>query len=554
MVTKHIKHINRYREIATTLVKHGFGYIVKEVGLFHLLSLPKRVTTDLKDGGNGSLGERIKVSLEELGPTFVKLGQLLSMRKDLFPEEIGKELEKLQDHVLPVSSDEIKQVIEQELGTGATEIFAEFDEDSLAAGSIGQVHKAVLHSGEEVIVKVQRPHIRKKVQIDLEILNDFALLLENHYDWAKTNRVSEIVKELADALRKELDFKQEGKNTDLMRLLFEEEEWLKIPKICWDFTTKKVLTMEQVSGNKVSEIENIENFDRSLVAERLVGLFFKQVLEEGFFHGDPHSGNIFFSEGNNIALIDFGQVGRLSKQMRHDYSTLMYGLVKQDTDAVVKSIYQLARVPKSVDEKQLYDDIDLLRRHYNQIPLSKIDLGNIIDDLFSTVQQHNIIIPTEYTLLSKAVITIEGVVSRLDPELNLIKLAEPYEGEFIKQRYNPRRMAVKLWKEAEDFGTTIKVLPEQMSELLQKVKKNGLPLEINLDEFEGLLFKLDRISNRISFSITLLAFSIVIVGLIIGSTFGDSFLSNIPAVEIGFAVAFLMFLWLIYSILRSGKF
>lgn len=553
---KRMRHMNRYREIATVLVKYGFGYIVKEVGLFHLLSLPKRMVADLHTEEVKPIGIRLRLLTEELGPTFIKLGQLLSIRRDFLPGKLSEELEKLQDDVTPADSSIIKQMIAEELGAPCDKIFKQFDDRCLAAASIGQVHKATLNTGETVVVKVRRPNIENKVETDIEILRDLARLVEQHFVWAKHYQIGDIVDELATAIRNEMDYSQEGRNTEKIKKQFENDENILIPSVFWEYSTKKVLTSDYIDGEKFTNLKNLspERFDKKVLAERLVQSFLNQVLTEGVFHGDPHPGNMFFLPGNKIAYIDFGQVGTLSNDMKQNFASLVIGLMRKDTDTLLHTVRNMAVMPEDIDDNRLRADLDKLRDKYADVPLKEIDIGDAVTDLFNTTQSHRIIIPKEYTMLGKALMTIEATITDLDPKLSLIHLAKPYGKKLLLDRFNPKNVFSKVRNEVTDLAEIMFQLPGQFRDTLTKISKGRTKLEMSIPQIDKLLLKMDRVSNRVSFSITVLAFSIVIVGLIIGATFGNSFLSKIPAIEIGFVIAFLMFLWLIFSILRSGKF
>lgn len=558
MLTDKLRRLTRYKEIISLLGKYGFGYLVEEVGLTQLLSFKDRIKADFEKENTQEMGARIRGLLEELGPTFIKLGQLLSIRSDLLPDDVIKELETLQDDVPPVPIDEIKEKLTRELGKPPEEIFHSFNDDYVAAASIGQVHEAVLWTGEKVMVKIQRPGIRKTVYTDLEILQDLSRLLEQNYDWAEQYKVTEITKELSDSIRKELDYVEEARNTETIALQFEENEKIKVPEIFWDYTTSHILTMEKIDGIKITDVhlKVADKEKRRELADLLVQAFVTQILREGFFHGDPHPGNMLYIEGaGQLAFIDFGQIGRLSGRMRYDTASMMIGLMREDTDMIVKALYRLSDVPSDVDEKEFYDDVDRISKTVSRVPLGEMNLGMTVKDLLSTAQEHRIIVPTELTMLGKTLITVEGIISGIDPKLNLIQLARPYAEELVMERYNPFNIGKRLFKDAEEISETITKIPGRVDEVLEQAADGELKLKISLSQIDSIFNKIDRISNRVSFSLTLLAFSIVVLGLIIGAAFGtNTLLTSIHALEIGFAVAFLMFLWILYSILRSGRF
>lgn len=558
MISDRVKRIKRYNEIVSLLVKNGYGYLVQEVGLSHFLSFKERITADFKHGDAKEAGSRLRTLLEDLGPTFIKIGQMLSIRSDLLPPEVILELEKLQDDVPAVPIQEIKEKLELELGVPPEKLFYSFNEDYVAAASIGQVHEAVLRSGEQVMVKIQRPGIRSQIYTDLDILEELSSLIENHYDWAKYNHLTEIMEELSFSIKKELDYIEEGRNTETVKLQFEEHELIKVPGIHWDYSTSQILTMECINGIKLTQLDDggISEDNKRQLADTLVEAFVTQILREGFFHGDPHPGNfLYIKETAQLALIDFGQIGQLTPSKRYHVTTLMIGLMKEDTDAVVKAMYELTEVPSSIDHGQFYGDIDRIRKRFSHVPLGELNFGVTLNELFSTAQNHHIFIPKDFTMLGKTLMTIEGIVSDIDPSISMIEMARPHAEKLLLERYDPFKLGKRWLNKTEEVSGTIFSLPGQMKDVLKQASEGELRFQIGLADIKNILHKLDRISNQVSFSLTLLAFSIVVLGLIIGSTFGnETILASFPAIEIGFIIAFLMFLWIIYSILKTGRF
>lgn len=343
MVGKRIRHMSRYRDIAIALIRHGFGIVVEEIGFAQFLSLPRKMFFDAKEKDGKTTGERIRLVLQELGPTFVKLGQIASTRPDLLPEEIIHELEKLQDQVSPFSFEEVRNIVQKELGADLNQIFRQFADVPLAAASIGQVHQAILHSGEKVAVKVQRPNIANVIETDLEILQDLAILAERRLEWAARYQIRDMVDEFSRSLRAELDYTIEARNAEKISNQFKNDPNIYIPKVFWEYSTKKVLTMEYVEGVKFNELERLKQNGYNLknLADRLTKAIFRQIFIEGFFHGDPHPGNVLVLPGEAIAFIDFGMVGRLNPEMKYHFSSLVIALMRQSTDGVIKSICQM---------------------------------------------------------------------------------------------------------------------------------------------------------------------------------------------------------------------
>ncbi|MFC4402596.1 ABC1 kinase family protein [Gracilibacillus xinjiangensis] len=551
--------MDRYREIAVAFSRNGFGYFVKELGLDQVFSLPRRIFVQrYQQKDQKTPGERIRYFLEELGPTFIKLGQMASARPDLIPKDIIKELEKLQDGLTPMSMEDVNQIIEQELGAHPDQVFQKFDHDPVGVASIGQVHEAELKSGKRVAVKLQRPNIKKSIHTDIEILKELSARAEKRTHWARKYQLSELVEEFSNAIIRELDFIREGRNADIMAKQFESDDHIVVPEIYWDYTTKRVLTMEFIEGIKLNAKSDLKEkgYDIGILADRVMQVVFQQIFQEGFFHGDPHTGNLLALPGEKIAIMDFGMVGRLSHDMKTHLAHLMIALVRQKSDGMIKAIQKMGVVPDDVNLHVLYGDIDQFLIKYDNIPRNELRLGESMTDLFAIAHKHDITIPTDLTLVGKAVLTMEGVVEQLDPNINIAEAAEPYAIDLIKQQYHPKQLAEDFWDQFQEYGDVLKDLPVAVQEITTLVKKRKLPIQVSVPEADSFFKKLDRVSNRLSFSIVLLAFSLIMVGLIIGSALGrqTSLLWDIPAIEIGFVIAMLMFAWMIYSIFRSGRF
>lgn len=552
-----IRHTGRYREIAMALMRHGFGYMVEELGLFQVLSLPRRwITHEVPE--TKTLGERIRLVLEDLGPTFVKLGQLASTRSDLLPDPIVQELVKLQDQVPPFSSDTAKGIIEQELDASIQDVFSWFEDSPVAAASIGQVHIGKLKTGEDVAIKIQRPGAIQMIGRDLEILRDLTALAEKSWTWVKRYQIARLVEEFAKSMRAELDYTQEGRNTERIALQFQNDSTICIPQIYWQYTSTRVMTMEYVEGISLSHRDELvdKGYDLKKIAERLVESILHQIFIEGFFHADPHPGNLLVRKDGSLAFLDFGMVGRLSDEMKDHLSSLIISLMRKNTDSMVRAILKLGLMPEDGDIRELRKDLDLLREQYYDIPFAEISMGKALNDLFGIAQRHTIMIPPDLTLLGKSLLTMEGVIEKLDPSLSIVDMAEPFGRKLIKDRFSTRNLRKKVLGGAAGLAEALLDLPGQARQISSQISKGKLKVEISIPEMEALMRKLDQISNRLSFSIVLLAFSIVMVGLIIGSSLNhqSSILWHFPVIGIGFVVALLMVLWLLLAIFRSGRF
>lgn len=560
MIKKKIRHIQRYRDIVYAFTRHGFGLLMKELGLLDLLSVPKRVFVEgNRTVHNRSTGERLRLFLEELGPTFVKIGQIASTRPDILPGEIINELVKLQDQVSLFPFSEVKRIIEEELADSLENSFVEFCETPLAGASIGQVHCGVLLTGERVAVKIQRPNIKSVIETDLEILQDLARLAETRLDWAERYQIRTIVEELATSLREELDYEKEGRNAEKIAKQFKNDPNVLIPKVYWELTTSKVLTMEFIDGIKLNDLDQLQEngYDTKIIGERVVNAIFHQILIEGFFHGDPHPGNIVTLPGNVIAFMDFGMVGQITPEMRAHIASFVIALMRKNTGEVVKAIISMGLVPDDANLQKLHSDVEKLREKYLDVPFSEMSVGTAVNELFSVAYRHNIQIPTDLTILGKALLTLEGTVEKLNHDISILAVAEPFGRQLLLDRFNPKNVVGFAWNNFSEFGDILHEFPKSIKDFTSVMKKGKMQIEISTQEIEPFLKKINRISNRLSFSIILLSFSIIMVGIIIGVSLSGQtpvFFSRIPVIEIGFIITTAMFLWLLFSIFKSGRF
>ncbi len=539
------------------LMRHGFGYMVEEMGLNRMLAIPlKLARRDVH--GIRTVGERIRLVLEELGPTFVKLGQLASTRSDLLPENIIEELVKLQDQVPAFAGEEARQIIELELGIPIEEMLESFQETPVAAASIGQVHLGKLHTGELVAIKVQRPGVARTVQRDLEILQDLIGIAKRHMDWVSQYNISEIIDEFAKSMRAELDYNVEGRNMERLGQNFADNRRIHIPKTFWNYTSARVLTMEFVDGIHMGKPEEIvqQGLQLSDVAQRLVDSMLQQIFIDGFFHADPHPGNLLALRDGRVAYLDFGMMGRLNTDTKNGLSSFVIAMLRKNTDSMVRAILRLGFVPDDIDITSLRSDLERLRDQYYEVPFSQIDLGQAMNEMFSIIRTYRIDIPSDLALLGKSLITLEGVIQRLDPNLSIVKMAEPFGRRLLGERYSPKRLRERITDGALQAIEVLTDLPRQTSELSRVIRSGKLKVEVNVPELGELLHKMDQIVNRLAFSIVLLAFCIIMVGLIIGSSLRDQspILWGLPVVEIGFSIATLMVLWLLFAIFKSGRF
>lgn len=557
MFSKQLRHINRYRDIATILANQGFGFLIEETELIEKIPYHEQLRGKFSSTPAKDLGERIRNTLQELGPTYIKLGQIASTRADLLPNYIIVQLEKLQDNVSPFDFSEVEKLIKEELGVQLNEIFSVFDHKPLATASIGQVHLAQLKTGQQVAVKLQRPNIATTIETDLEILFDIANIVQKRFQWAREYQLLDIIDEFSKSLLKELDYNIEARNTDKMKSLLENQSEFYVPKIHWEFSTRKILTMEFLHGIKINQSAILEEkgYSCHLIAERFAKGIFQQIFVNGYFHGDPHPGNILVLPENTIAFLDFGMIGYLNAELKNGLASILIGLKRNDTDELLRAVLRIGIIPSDIDTNQLKNDIEFFRDTYYGVPISKISIGEAINDFFGIAQKHSILIPSNLVLVGKALLTVESTVRQLDAELSLIDIIEPFGRKLFLERFHPHTLSDSLWHIISNFNDLLKDFPQDVRKLRTLINHEHLQIKMSLSDNDALLKHLAQLSNRISVSIILLAFSILMGSIIISfSIMGKpSMLWNLPIIEAGIFIATLMFVWVIYAIFRSGK-
>jgi len=551
-----IQHLKRYREIAQVFIHHGFGELVDAVGLLPYLSLPQRLLHRGRPAAPPlGMPQRLRLALEELGPTFVKLGQVLSTRPDLIPPAYIAELVKLQDRVPPAEWEPVRARIEAELGGTPEELFTTFNPTPIAAASLAQVHAATLPDGSEVVIKVQRPNIEMTIETDLEILFDLARLLQARTPLGELYDLPEIAEDFATTIHAELDFYREGHNADRFRANFADKSCLYIPKIYWDYTTRRVLVLERISGIKIDDIEALDaaGYDRHRIALNAIHMIVKEILEDGFFHADPHPGNFVVMLDEVIGAMDFGMVGHLGRREKDELIRLYIVAVQLDDERLVDQLIRMGAAAGEVNRAGLQRDVARMLRKYQGLPLEAINTSEVIEESMSLAFRHHLHMPSEYWLLGKTLGMMEGVGLKLDPGFDIFAVSRPYVRRFIWQQFSPRTLGEKALRGGQEWSDLVLTMPRRLSRLLDDVEAGNLSANLRLPEVPGLMVRLDRIANRLSMSILLAA---LIVGLALlvpaFNLAGQWSLAMIVSIT-GFAGASLLGLWLIFSIWRSGR-
>lgn len=570
---KRVRNLRRYHTIISVLTRHGFGSVLHMLQADRYLPLPPRITRSEIPAVQHTPAVHLRLALEELGPTFVKLGQVLSTRPDLLPPKFIIELSRLQDRVPPVEWQQICTVMETEYGRDPADIFSSIDPTPLGSASLSQVHAATLKTGEEVVIKVLRPNIEAVIEADLEILNDIARLAQRtqvgrHYD------IVGIVDHFSFTLRNELDYRREGLNAERFRMNFEDDPFLYIPKVYWDASTQRILVLERLSGIKFGSPEALveAGVDLQELAYHTSRVIVKEIMEDGFFHADPHPGNFVVtpkscldeqdSEAESpeerpaeqvefcLGVMDFGMVGFISRTDRMNLVQAAYLASRNDAAGLVEHMLRMGALPDRVDTRALEREIERIFNRYSGLPLKELEARQILDELLNLAFHYRISLPPDLWLLFKTITMMEGLARQFNPEFNMLQIFEPQIRRVFVQNRMPWEWGPAFLSDLESLAFTLKELPSIGEGLLRGIQQGEFPLTIRMAASKETMDRLDRVSTRFSLSIITAAFILglaILLPLASGSTIATAL------VAIGFFAALMLGVWIVLSILRSGK-
>jgi len=548
------RNIGRLSEIAQVAVRHGFGYFFERHRLTDVLPWTTRVEQTAELGGS-ERGRHLREMLDELGPTFVKFGQLLSTRPDVVPPDIVAELRGLQDDVRPFPFEQAREVVEAELGLSLEQAFVRFDELPIAAASIGQVHRAALPNGDEVVVKVQRPNAPGQIESDLALLYQAARIIKERVRSLDFIDAAALVDEFSRSIRQELDYKLEGRNADTFRRNFAGSQLVLVPKVYWSYSARRILTLEFLDGVQLADLDLDERSleERRELAYRMSKAWMEMIFRHGFFHGDPHPANILILDGARVGLVDFGLVGKLTEQDMSKLTQLFIDAATENVDALPRRLADLGvRYPKEREEEFTAELRELFYRYYGAT-LAEIDPIQVIREGFALIYSMNLRLPTRFVLLDKSIATLASVGMDLYPGFNVFEVARPYARALMLERFTPHRLAMRLHKEGRELAGIARDLPYQVHDVLEEMRDGQFEIGFvhkGLDEF---MHKLDVAFNR-------LVVALVVVGGLLGSSmigllategptlFGIHFLS-----VVGFLISGVLAAWLLFGVLRSGR-
>jgi len=549
-------HLKRYGEILAVLVKYGFGDILSRLNIekFGLFPFPLK-----KEPHGGALHaklsgwERLRLALEDLGPTFVKLGQFLGNRPDVFPPAFIVEMAKLQDAARPFSPSEARAIVEEEWKRPLGEVLNDFSQQPIASASIAQVHTARLQSGDEVAVKIQRPRIAETIATDTAILRHLAALAERYLEQARAFRVTRLAEEFERVIQKEIDFTIEASHIGTFRRNFRTDRRVHFPRVHSNLTTRRVLVIELVCGTKVSDIETLraKNIDVGQIARHGTHIVLKQFFEHGFFHADPHPGNILIRDDGVICFLDCGAVGIIPPSLRYHIGVLLYGVVSRDSERIVHTLMRLSHRPIRDADSLEYDIAEFIEEHI-ALSLKEIRMEEVLRRFGDIIIRHNLDIIPGFYLLMKALVTFEGVAYRLDPSFSLVEHIEPYVRRLVRETPRLKFLPYDIYFTALDTASLIKHLPFELRDIVRIIKSGEMRIQFEHQGLDPIMGKADQLVNR-------LVFAIVVASLIIGSSIVVH--ADIPpklyGISIiglsGFVIAGILGFGLLFSILRNRR-
>jgi ubiquinone biosynthesis protein len=545
------KHFRRYREIIHVLIKYGFGNKLKEPGLsiFRHKSRIPVLNTENQELKDLPKPVKVRMAMAELGPTFIKLGQILATRPDLIPPEYSTEFYKLQDDAPHFTYDNVEKIFMEETGKKPEEIFDSFDKTPLAAASIGQVHRAV-YNNESVVVKVQRPNIVEKIAADLEIIYHLAQILERHIYEVMLQKPSEIVKEFKKSIEKELDFLVELSQTERFLKDFAGDETIYVPKPYKDISTKRILVLEYIDGIKLHDTQKLKDndYDFKKIANRGTESLLRQIFVNGYFHADPHPGNIFVLPDNVFCFIDFGMMGKISSREREIFAGFLLNIIKKRGTKIVKSILKFTTYEKEPDLDALQRDLAGIIDECLIHPMTSISFGAFVEGLMEVLSEHYLRVRPNMFLLMKSLASIETVAHSLDPDLEFVKMSAPYIRNIIENRFNKDKMTLNLADSAEEYLKLFYEFPETAHILLKQAKMGNMRFKVSIEQK-----KIREAINRLSMR---MATAIILAALLIS----HSMILFLPKSKIGhivktwgmlgFIISALLGFYLLFSLLR----
>jgi ubiquinone biosynthesis protein len=554
---RRLAEIARVRRITEVLARNGLGFMVDQLALGRLLPRFMRQRTIRADvaASRRTVPERLRHTLEELGPTYIKVGQFLSGRADLLPRAYIEELAKLLDAAPPVPAEEIRELIEDEMGAPVEELFATFDDEPIASASIGQVHRATLSDGQLIVVKVQRPSIEDEVEADLDLLLRQARFLERRSETMRDYNVCAISEELARSIREEMDYQIEGRNAERLRTNLSSDPRYVVPRVYWNLTSKRIITLEYLDGIKFNEMDRLveAKYVLSSIAQVALEGYLKQIFVDGFYHADPHPANLMVV-GQQIGFVDFGNAGHLTPGQKELLGDMFLQMLDEDPGGIARTVIKMGATRGRPSIEDMERDLQRLLVRYWGIALENLPVGEMVAEIFTTAYQHKVYLPSDLALLARTIITMEGTGRMLDPEFVLVEAVRPFAMRLVRERLSPivaGRRALRSLRQAADMAQSF---PRRLDDLWDQLEAGEVTFGIEVRRLEVIINKVNSMVNRV-------IFGVVVASLIVGSALillGGRELWQFPFLGLEIPVAQLSFLgavaaaaWLLISMIRS---
>ncbi len=550
-----VRDLPRLHEIASVLIRYGWGDLVRLLGVSHLLERAGRLLhwQTSNEITQLDLPVRMRMALTDLGPTFVKLGQILATRVDMFPPAWIVEFEKLHSQVPPVPFERLRAELEAHWGAPVEQVFARFDTEAFAAASIAQVHRAQLHDGTAVVVKLRRPDILPKIEADLRILVHLARLLELEVVESRRYHPVQIVGQLKRSLLRELDMVKEARNIDVFARNFQHDDTVHVPRVYWEYCGEMVNVQEELMGVPGQQLARAreQGYDLKLLAQRGADAVLRMILIDGYFHADPHPGNVVFLPGNRVGLLDFGMVGRITDARREQLIDFLEALVHKN-EAEMLAVLSLWAGDAEIDEDRLANDISELMFGYDNLTLKDIRVGRLLEEITALMRDNNLGLPPDLTLLFKALITLEGLGIQLDPDFHMVDHITPFLQRVLEARYTPEALAKRARRGMQEIGEVLFGLPRDVARLFRQARRGNMRIDLDLKRLDHFGVQLNQAANRLTMGV--LTASLVVGSSIIMTVKGGPELFGLPIFGLlGFLLAFFNSVWIVLSIWRSGK-
>lgn len=548
---RQLKHIRRYNKILSVLLRYGFDDYVAYLEENHRFPLIRKIISKqrFKRAVNLNKWEKMRMVCEDLGPTYVKFGQIISNRPDLLPEALIMELQKLQDSVPPFPYKDVEEILLKEFGKPIRDLYKEFDPKPIASASMAQVHKAILHDGTIVAVKVQRPNIKQIIIEDIKIMRDMAEMLSRRIPSLRSFDAVGLVDNFADSIQKELDFIHESWNLQRFKHQFRNDPEIFVPNYYKELSSAKVITQDFIQGFKISDTEKMleKGLDRKIIAKRAINSFYQQLFEFGFFHADPHAGNLMAMDNNRVAYLDFGMMGSIMRRDMENLGNLILAIEDGNIKRIIKYIHFLGDITLINDSRQLEFDVHEFVGKYSVTEKYQDNISEILLDLKDIIIKHELKVPAHFFLLTRAMVSVEGIVRKLDPELSLTDEVRPYIINMIKKDHGITSIGKRLWNFATEFGSYMEDFPNDLRQFMKMAKNGQIKVDLNHRGVDPMIYTVERVTRQMVLTILIASF-MVGSALLVVSEVPPLWYGMSAWAWFGFGLAFVLVIMMIASL------